>query len=223
MQKDMSRLSHSEEIEVNKIAVLGASGHGKVVAELAELLGYSVIFFDDNYPNRTMVEHWEIIGTNDDLVANIGKYTKAFIAIGNNVTRQKKQLQLKAAGFKLPVLIHPNAIVSPSASIEEGTVIMAGAIVNSYAQITEGCVINTGAIIEHDCLISKFSHISPNATLAGGVSVGENSWVGMGSTIKQLINVGSNCIVGASSVVLRDLPDNAIAFGNPATVQEIGK
>lgn len=200
------------------LAILGASGHGKVVAEVAELLGYQVSFFDDAYPNKKSVGNWSIIGASDDLFATLAQYTGVAVAIGNNAIRQQKIDLLLKAKAKLPVLIHPTATVSSYAKIECGTVVFAGAVINPDAVIKKGCIINTNSVIEHDCGVGEYSHISPSVALAGGTLVGDNTWIGIGSCSKQLVKIGSNSTIGAGSVIIKDIPAGVVAFGNPARI-----
>ena len=203
-----------------ELAILGASGHGKVVADIAEQLGYKVSFYDDAYPNKTHIVHWPIYGTFKDLIAlnntNTTLRNDVVVAIGNNEIRQKKIFLQQKNSFNLITLVHPTAVISPYASIAPGTVVFASAVVNAFAEVGVGCIINTSAVVEHDCSIDDFSHICPNAALAGGVSVGAKSWVGIGCQVKQLITIGDNCIIGAGSTVINNIPNNTIAYGSPA-------
>lgn len=205
-----------------ELAIVGASGHGKVIADIAEKLGYTVNFYDDAYPNKTYIEHWAIHGTCADLISlnntNATLSNDVVVAIGNNEIRKQKIQLLQQNSFNLITLIHPTAVISPYAAIAQGTVVFAGAVINAFAKVGVGCIINTSAVLEHDCTIDNFTHICPNVALAGGVSVGTKSWVGIGSQVKQLITIGDNCIIGAGSTVVKNIPDNVTAFGSPAVV-----
>ncbi|WP_211197195.1 acetyltransferase [Pseudoalteromonas arctica] len=206
----------------NKLAVVGASGHGKVIADIAEQLGFIVNFYDDAYPSKTYIEHWPIHGTCADLIALNNTSTTpndVVVAIGNNNIRQQKIQLLQQNNFNLITLIHPAAVISQYVTIAQGSVVFAGAIINAFANIGIGCIVNTSAIIEHDCAIGDFTHICPNTALAGGVIIGSKSWVGIGSQIKQLIVIGDNCMIGAGSTVIKNIPDNVTAFGSPAVPQ----
>jgi len=206
---------------MKKLAIVGASGHGKVVADLAELCGYQVVFFDDTYPNKTNVEHWQILGTLTDLLNRIGDYPNAIVAIGNNSIRCKLSNDLLSNGFKAPVLTHPSATVSKYATIKEGTVIFAHAVVNAFAKIETNCIINTSVIVEHDCVVGNSVHLSPSVALAGGTKIGELSWLGIGSVTKQLIEIGSNSIIGANSTVINNIPANVTVVGSPTVIKKI--
>ena len=199
-----------------KIAIVGASGHGKVIAELAETLGFCVDFYDDAYPAIAHVEHWPIRGTFKDLLCLDRDEITVFVAIGNNHIRELKVQLLNNNEFTLATLIHPSANVSKYAVVEHASVILSGAVINAFATIGRGCIINSGAIVEHDCNIAEFVHVSPNAALAGGVTIGRRSWIGIGANINQLLDVGFDSIIGAGSTVVKNIGSNVVAFGSPA-------
>jgi len=202
------------------LAIIGASGHGKVVADVAELLGYTVYFYDDEFHKTAFMEHWPVLGNTNNLIET--KHTiNVVVAIGNNEIREQKTDLLKEAGFNFPSLVHPSAIVSKYANVGFGSVIFANAVISAFTKIGSGCIINTGAIVDHDCKVGNFVHISPNSALAGGVSIGEKSWIGIGSCIKQLVHIGENTNIGAGSTVLQNIPDNVTAFGSPCVVRNI--
>lgn len=152
------------------------------------------------------------------------------VSIGNNAIRKKiverivdgigDSERLGAdSTMKSPLFgtaLHPSAVVSPHATIGEGSVVMPGAIINHSAQIGRHCIVNTGASIDHECQIGDFVHISPHATLCGNVSVGEGSWVGAGAVVIPGIKIGRWAVVGAGAVVVRDVPDGVTVVGCPA-------
>lgn len=202
---------------MKKLAVLGASGHGKVVADTAECCGWECIeFFDDAWPQVLSNEIWPVVGTSEDLLGRVREYDGVLVAIGNNAVRQKKMADLKALGARLPVLLHPSSIVSRYAQIGAGTVVFASAVVNAYALVGEGAILNTGCSIDHDCVLGKSVHVSPGARLAGAVSIGDNSWIGIGACVRQMITIGSNVIVGAGAAVVCDISDKMTVAGVPA-------
>lgn len=198
---------------MKRLVIIGASGHGKVIADIAERLGYNdIIFLDDNLSLKDSA-NYPVEGTSQDLEKFDGDFV---VAIGNAKIRQNIQEKLVKAQKRLPVLIHPDAVVSKNVMIGKGTVVMAGTVINPSAMIGEGCIINTCASIDHDCDISNYVHVSVGAHLAGTVSIGERTWIGMGAVVSNNLNITTDCIIGAGSVVIRNLDESGTYVGSPA-------
>lgn len=204
---------------MKRLAIVGASGHGKVVADIAECCGWGAVeFFDDAYTDQTsMVRgNWPVVGTLSDLLSGVSGYTGVIVAIGDNQVRKSISQSLLAAGANLVTLVHPLAIVSRYAEIGAGSVVVAGAVINAYAVIGSGAIINTGSSIDHDCHLDDYVHISPGVHLAGGVKIRSCCWVGIGACVKQQVTIGANVTVGAGSVVVHNILDNLTVVGVPA-------
>lgn len=202
---------------MNRLAILGASGHGKVVADTAERCGWQVIeFFDDAWPQTVHNGAWNVVGDTALLKGTLHAYDGVLVAIGNNRTRHCKLLELEAAGGRLCTLVHPTATVSRYALLEAGSVVFAGVVVNADARIGLGAILNTGCSVDHDCVLGAAVHISPGARLAGGVRVGDLSWVGIGASVRQLVQIGRQVTVGAGSAVVSDVADLLTVAGVPA-------
>lgn len=201
------------------LAILGASGHGKVVADaaLSSGLWQRVSFYDDAWPTKTQNGQHEIVGNTKTLLDLLEK-PEVVVAVGNNNIRLAKQCELIANGFTVATVVHPSAVISSSATIAPGAVVMAGAVINSDAVVGSACIVNSNAVVEHDCLLGDAVHISPGACLAGGVIVGQCSWLGIGASIIQLKRIGTNVMVGAGAAVVTDLPDGTTAVGVPAKI-----
>lgn len=209
---------------MNCIAILGAGGHGKVVADVASQNGWEkIVFLDDMWPNLRHVSIWDVINNTNFPYENFNLSYKFFVGIGDNLIRRKKIYELKAVGLEVVTLIHPKASLSTYACINEGTILMAGTVVNIGVTLGVGVIVNTGATVDHDCKIDEGTHIAPGAHLSGDVQVGSSSMIGVGAVIKPGIKIGSNVIVGAGSVVVSDLPDSVIAYGNPARIVKSAK
>lgn len=203
---------------MNKLAIIGAGGHGKVAAEIAELSGWEEVIFFDNDPNKEY--RWHIQGTIDDLLNDISQYDNVFIAIGNNTIRKDLFLKFKQYQCNFPSLIHPNSIISPSAKIEDGCLIAAGSIINADATLGIGSILNTKASLDHDCIIGEFTHIAPGTTVAGNVNIGHNCWLGIGSTVIQNITIADDIFIGANTLIIRNLIESGLYFGQPAQLQK---
>lgn len=202
---------------MKRLAILGASGHGKVVADTAECCGWQTIeFFDDAWPERQHNGSWAVVGDTAALHERLQMFDGVVVAIGNNVIRYSKLLELEAAGACLCSLVHPAATVSRYAVLEKGTVVFAQAVVNADVHIGLGGILNTGCSVDHDCVLGAAVHISPGARLAGGVNVGNLSWVGIGASVRQLVRIGAQVVVGAGAAVTTDVADALTVVGVPA-------
>ncbi|MCO7223783.1 acetyltransferase [Pleionea sp. CnH1-48] len=202
---------------MTKLAILGASGHGKVLAEIAELNGYdNITFYDDRWQLLSENYPWPVIGSTEQLLSDCTQYDACIVGIGNNTIRLEKQQLLVDAGANITSLLHPKAFVSRYVTLGVGVCVMANASVNIDSTIEDGCIVNTGASVDHDCHLSRGVHISPGASLAGNVSVGEGSWVGIGASVKQSIIIGKKVIVGAGAAVVNDIADELTVVGVPA-------
>jgi sugar O-acyltransferase (sialic acid O-acetyltransferase NeuD family) len=207
---------------VVSLVIVGAGGHGKVVAEAAALGGRwdQIAFVDDARPKGERVAGFEIIGATGDLENLRSDFADAAIGIGDNGTRLLRAHRIAEAGFHLPAIIHPTASISPSAVVGAGTVIFAQAAVNAEARLGTAVIVNTGAVVEHDCIIGDGAHLSPGVHMGGHVVIGERAWIGTGTAIVPRAEIGSGTIVGAGAAVTGNLPENAVAVGVPAKVLE---
>jgi sugar O-acyltransferase (sialic acid O-acetyltransferase NeuD family) len=196
----------------NKTHLYGASGHAKVIIDILNQNEITVESIVDDNPKAEKILGIKVVKTID---FDLNSLRNAIISIGNNKVRKTLSDTLKTNYSKA---IHPKAILSKTAHVGEGTVIMAGAILNADAKIGKHCIINTAAVIEHDCNIDNFVHVSPNASLAGGVCIGEGAHVGINATIIQNITIGKWATIGAGAVVITNVPDYAVVVGNPARI-----
>ena len=196
---------------MKQIYIYGASGHGLVVADIARACGYDEVVFVDDGDND--FQSFEQISSNKNIPMALG--------VGDNKIRKKLFAIAEQNDFEIVTLIHPSSIVSPSAAIGKGSVVMPLVVVNAKAQIGNGVILNSGCVIEHECIIGDFVHISPNAALAGNARVGELTHIGISSSVIQGISIGSNCIIGAGSVAVKNIKNNKKAYGNPC--KEIGE
>jgi sugar O-acyltransferase (sialic acid O-acetyltransferase NeuD family) len=189
--------------------IIGAGGHGKVVADTAEALGYETIsFLDQIWPSRGINGRWRIVGQPSQ------KGSLMFCAIGDNAQRASVFASLDL--HESPVLMHPSSMVSSSVLLCAGTFLAAGVIINADARVGCGVILNTGCSVDHDCVLGDFVHISPGVRLAGNVKIGANSWIGIGAVVREGVKIGRDVIVGAGAAVIEDIEDGARVGGVPA-------
>lgn len=197
------------------LAILGASGHGKVAADIAELNGWNkIVFFDDAWPELKSVGVWDVVGDTSDLLSS--GFTNVFVAIGKGDIRKEKAEVVSRSGKNLVTLIHPSSIISKYSSISDGSIVCEGAVIKAFSHIGKFNIINSNSTIGHDCIIKDACHISLGATIAGDVLLETNSWVGNSASIRQNIRIGKNVMIGSGSVVVKDIPSNVTVVGNPA-------
>lgn len=196
---------------MNRLIIIGASGHGKVVADIAKLNGYENIVFLDDDSEVKECYGYKVLG-NSSIANKIDG--DVFVAIGNSNIRKKMMENLSDRIF--PILIHPSAIIANNIYIGKGSVVMAGAVINPDVCIGEGCIINTSCSVDHDCEIGNYCHVSVGSHLCGTVKLGNNIWIGAGSIISNNINICSDSFVGAGAVVIRDIVEKGTFIGVPA-------
>lgn len=199
----------------NKVILQGGGGHARVVLDV--LLGQGIVVpavIDSKFSG-------DLLG-----VPRITEYDPSFepgaaivVAIGDNSTR-KRVADLTKHAFANA--IHSSAIISRFAQIGVGNMILHGSIVQAQTTIGNHVIINTGAQIDHDCVIEDFAHIAPGVVLCGTVKVGEGTLIGARAIVIPGKKIGKWVTIGAGSVVVKDIPDYAVAVGNPARVIKIG-
>jgi len=200
--------------KMNKPFVLiGAGGHGMVIAEILEAMGERIACFTDDHPLLTEQVGYTVIQNPEALDDTESK--QFIISIGNNAIRKKMSI---AYPLEYGTALHPSAQLSSRATIGEGTVVMAGVCVNSSARIGKHCILNTLCSIDHECVLEDFVHISPGAALAGNVKVGEGTHIGIGASVIPGVTIGKWCTIGAGAVVLKDVPDHSTVVGVPGKV-----
>ena len=198
--------------QTDKVYLYGASGHAKVVMDIARLAYVDVPCCVDDNPLMN-----ELVGK--PVVHSAEGLSPMIITIGDCQIRRKVAQKLGEREYL--TIIHPSAVIAESARIGYGTVVMAGAIMNPFVEVGNHCIVNTGSSLDHDVKVGDFVHIAPRCTVCGGTEIGEGTWLGAGTTVIQGIHIGKDCYIGAGSVVVKDIPDGCLAFGNPCRIVKI--
>lgn len=200
------------------LLIIGAGGHGKVVAESAEAIGGfgPIALADDRAAVLNGTLRWPVVATSRDTAGLVKTYGAAIVAIGDAGLRLEFLTRLEAEGFELPVLRHPTAWISPSACLGAGSVVFAQSAIQADAQIGRGVIVNTSASVDHDCMLGDGVHACPGAHLGGNVTVGHESWLGIGCAVKHGVRIGKSVTVGAGAAVIHDIADGLTVVGVPA-------
>lgn len=209
---------------MEKLLIWGAGGHARVVADIVRLRGeYEIAGFVHDTPSASAgpIDGAPVIRDREAVMRlrREAHVAHAIVAFGDCAARLDVARWCRGQGFALITAIHPSAVIAASALIGAGTVAAAGAIVNPGAVIGENVILNTAATVDHDCTIGDGAHLSPGVHLGGGVRVGSASWLGVGAAVRDRIVIGCRTVVGVGAVVVSDLPDDVVAYGNPARVR----
>lgn len=198
---------------MEKLIIVGASGHGKVVADIAAFCGWPEIVFLDDDETIEDCSGYPIVGTTKDIDNQEGCFV---VAIGNVKTRQLIQQRIEESGKQVATLVHPNAVIGSNVTIDAGTVVMAGAVINPDTSIGKGCIVNTCSSVDHDCVVGDYVHVSVGSHLAGTVHVGDRTWIGIGVVVSNNLEICSDCMIGAGAVVVNNIEEAGTYVGVPA-------
>jgi len=200
------------------LIIIGAGGHGKVVADCAEEMAcyHEIFFLDGRAPDLNNCGVWTVIDQPQNFLDYNQENVDFFVAIGENSSRKKWLTKLIKSDVNVATLIHPKTVISKHVLVKKGSLICANATINAFTQIGIGCIVNTAASIDHDCFIDDFVHIAPGNSIAGTVTIEQLCFVGIGSSIIQGVTLGESSIIGAGSVVIKNIAENTLAVGCPA-------
>ena len=198
--------------------IIGAGGHGRVVADAAQLSGKweKVAFLDDRYPGLGSSGRWPVIGALEGNAALVNNWSGCVVAIGDNAVRLENQAKLRSLCLNISTVIHPSAQIASDVVLGEGTVVFANAVINTGSVLGAACIVNTGSTVDHDCLLGDGVHISPGVNLAGNVKVGDRSWVGIGATVIHGCTIGDDVMIAAGAVVTNNIDNGLTVSGIPA-------
>ena len=198
---------------ITRLVIIGAGGHGRVVADIIDLLN-----------NQNNIKKINIVGFLDDDIRLEGKiinkipvlgsirklrdieHDEVVITIGDNALRKKLFIDILNQGSRFATICHPNSIISPNVEIGQGSQIIGGVVVNTGSRIGQNSIINTGCTIDHDNWVGDHVHIAPGVHLGGDVVIDDGTFIGMGAIVAPRCKIGKGCTIGAGSVVLRIFP-----------------
>lgn len=197
-----------------EVVIIGAGGHGKVIADIIKKSGDRLIGFLDDCCTAEKILDYPVLGKIKDCLKYRDK--EFFIAIGNNAVRKKISEQYNM--LKYYTAIHPSSVIAMDVEIGEGSCVMAGTVINTSAKIGKHCIINSGSVVEHDNKLADFVHLSPGAILCGTVSVGEGTHIGGGVTVKNNTNITGDTVIGVGAAVVKDIDISGVYCGVPASI-----
>ena len=201
-----------------RLLVVGAGGHGFVVADAADETGFwtDIVFLDDNHKHCRDVCGWPVLGPIDAVNDLRDHFDQAIVAIGDNAARLAIHNQFAAAGIPMATVVHPGACLSGRARLDAGSVMLANSSMNGRSAAGPAAIINTNASVDHDCTLGDGVHVAPGAHVGGTVFIGDRSLVGTGASVRAGIRIGNGATVGAGAAVVADVGDNSTVVGVPA-------
>lgn len=232
--KDEFWIEYHKELLINRpnILIFGGGNQATYVADIVRKQGkYKIAGIIDSVKEiGSEVFGMKVLGRMDDLESICKEHNVygGIIAIGDNYSRNLVYDQICKKGIHLIFVnaIHPSVIISENVQLGKGIVAMAGVIFNTNAKIGDFTFFATGCQIEHDCELGDFASVSAGTVLGGHVKIGGFSALTLNVTVLDRLTIGRNTVVGAGSLVLKDLPNDILAYGNPCKVirsRELGE
>ncbi|MBW2453576.1 MAG: acetyltransferase [Deltaproteobacteria bacterium] len=198
------------------LLVVGAGGHARPLIDAALEAGFTISgVVDLSYHGQSEQILGQAVIGGVELLEGDSEPREAALAIGDNALRRQWFQRLVAAGWPLPKIVHPRAVVSRHAELGQAVFINGGAVINAGARIGDDVIVNTGAVVDHETIVGAHSHVGPGAQLAGRVTIGEQTFVGIGATVIDRIQVGDEVMIGAGAAVIRDVPSGVTVVGVP--------
>ena len=206
-----------------RVIVLGAGGHARVLIDALLLLGWDVLGVTVPAGRSSASELLGVSVIGDD--RQINRYSRQDVrlvngigSVGDVATRRRLFEAWQARGYQFATVVHPSVIVARDVTLDEGVQVMAGAVIQTGCRVGANAIINTASSIDHDCRIGAHCHIAPGVTLSGNVEVGERTHLGAGAVVIQGVKIGADALVAAGAVVTRDVAAGQRVQGVPARV-----
>ena len=206
-----------------QFVIWGSAGHAKVLGALLAARGDRVVALFDNRKVESAIRGVPLYVGLEGFEKWVSKTwapntMSGVVAIGGGRGADRLAIQdiFSRHGLAIPVLIHPRAFVCDTATLGQGTQVLAMAQIAAGVRIGDACIINHQASVDHECTLADAVHVAPGATLCGCVNVGTNVFIGAGAVILPRVSIGQNAVIGAGAVVTRDVPANVVVMGSPA-------
>jgi sugar O-acyltransferase (sialic acid O-acetyltransferase NeuD family) len=203
------------------LGIYGSGGLGREVLDLAQTINITAkkwekIVFINDFKQEIIINNAEVF-TFDEFKTNFATNTaKMVIAVGEPKVRQVLREKVVANGYELQTLIHPTSFIGTETRIGNGAVVQFGGFISCNVTIGVNVFMQPYLTIGHDSIIGSDTVISPYVIISGNCTIGERAYIGVGVPVKEKTSIGMDSIIGMGSIVMRNIPENVIALGNPA-------
>ncbi len=205
---------------MKKLAIIGSGDLGQLISHHANTCEFEIAgFFDDYITPGTMAGNYPVLGKIDDIETCFSqkKFDVMICAVGY------KHIEFRASVFlrfmnKIPFtnVIHPNAYVDRTATLNKGIFILPGCVLDHKVIIGNNVLLNTGCVIAHDSIVDDHSFLSPTVSIAGFTKIGKKCVLGINTTVIDNITTCDMVQTGAGSVVTKNITKPGLYFGVPA-------
>jgi len=203
------------------VIILGGGGHALVLIDALMQLKREIIGYTDTDSGKAPVLGVPLLGSDEKILEHDPAQVMLVNGMGSIESRAlRRELHdlFRARGYRFARVIHPSAVVSPHARLEDGVQILAGAVVQPECRLGAGTIVNTGARVDHECLVGAHVHIAPGSIVTGNVRIGDGAHIGAGAVLVKEVAIGARSVVGAGAVVVEDVPEDVTVAGVPARV-----
>lgn len=205
------------------LALYGFGGLGHEILELANQINIKSFQWDkivavNDFIPETVIDGTEVYPFNVLREKYTPEEMEVCICLGEPLYRERMYEKVKACGYRLTALIHPDVHVPESSVVGEGCIISDGVYLSVNTRVSENALINVHAIIGHDTCIGKHSVISPGVSIGGHCQIGKKVFIAMMVPVKEEIQMEDSSVAGMGAVVVKNVPEGMIVMGNPARV-----
>jgi sugar O-acyltransferase (sialic acid O-acetyltransferase NeuD family) len=205
----------------NRLAIIGAGHLGKQIAHIAIQDGHfqSVCFFDDTKAISSEVDS-VILGGVDEIEPMYGDRIFDSILIGIGYKHMKTRMDLFERFIgRIPfaTIIHSSVNLDASAQVGAGSILYPGSTIDANVTIGYNNLINLDNTVSHDTVVGCHNFLAPRVAIAGFCKIGNQNFIGINATLKDDILVKNNIVIGAGALVLKDLTEEGVYVGSPAS------
>lgn len=177
--------------------------HGHVQYEICGLVG-------SEKPKYASFESFPFIDIREPAwLKQIDRSALAVITSGHPAVREKMFTEAKGAGVRLPVMIHPCAVISGTCSMGEGCIVGPNVTISYGVTLQSNCYVSFNASVGHHTEVGAHSVFSPGTRVGGAVTCGRNVFTGLNAVIAPGVKIGDHSVLSAGALVVDTVEDHS--------------